>query len=249
MTRQEFDEYFIKTSPEFSRYLYKIIQSRGVSQTRIKPYDIINNTYLNIINRKELYLKRDTTQVKSLILQDLKWKLIHEIRTNKEKFILLEPSNEEKDNLDEIIDNLTTHSEIDTAKIDIKPYLEFIRKHKDKVGAEYFIEWLTLDRGSLKQLALLTAKYGFTRDQERSIVNKFSFYLRNRVRIAKNRSDEPSKFRKKENYISEKQIELKERKQLVKKYLKEGKSVIEMAELIPNVTRTGLYHTIRKLKK
>jgi len=257
--RQQFEELFLKFYPEAVRYIYKLIQTNYASQTRITPKDILNDAYINMVNNPKMYLGKTPNHVKHTILQDCKWKLYNLIEINNRKFKLLEfaensdSSDSEKSILlDSFIEHKLDMSEQNHNHIDLEPYLNCIRDHKDKKAAEMYIEHLQLDRHNGK-IDYLCKKYKYSKNEVLSKISKFDTYLQSRIRYEKIYG---KKFKRKEikpkvkvysfeNLLSEKQNQIKNTYFEIKKLMEEKLSVVEIAEKL-NMKRTTVYLYLRR---
>ena len=254
--REKFDELFINIYPEAIRYTYKIIQSRLASQTRITPKDILNDVYLNMINNPHIYQGKSESRVKNTILQDCKWKLSDYNYYNQKKFKLFESiiattNNIDREiDLDSYIETQLPMSDQNHYNIDVEPYLKCIKEHKDKIGAEIFIEHLR-DGSYYGKQEYLCKKYNVTQKQLNSIYKKFIIYLKSRMyyeaKYGKKykRKISPSKIKvfKFDNNISEKQKEIEIRYNKIQELLSQKVSKTKIAQLL-NINRGTVYQTL-----
>jgi len=147
MNREEFDKIFQKLIPEMSRYLYVILASKRISQTRITPKDVINDTYIKIVNRKNTYNERKPNELKGYILQSLKWDLHRKIYQINRSFTLIEVNGYSDNDIIERINNKieeSNPSNPDFAYLDSKIYENIIKTYSNKKWVNYYLDYVTM---------------------------------------------------------------------------------------------------------
>lgn len=252
--RQDFDNFFTKTYSEFLRYTATIMLSRKISATRIHPKEIVNDVYIDLYNKEKHYINKKEKDAKGMVLQAIKWKLWKNLTYfQKNSYVLLEP-NEESGVMSEelLLSDLNLEKDL-MYRIDAEPIINYIKSHKDKAGAEYFLEHLSTNP-TISQIAQLNKKHNITKNRQYNIMAKFHYFIsKDRLsKIKENNKTDLNKIMKISAKINNPQ--LTERQKIIRDrvfetviLLNKGVSISEIAKKF-NVERSTVYHYIKLSK-
>ena len=192
MNKEEFNITFQKLIPQMSRYLYTVLASKGISQTRITPKDVINQAYIDIADKEITYRQRTPDELRGFILQSLKWTLHKSNYQMNRSCVLLEAKDGSALTAEQIINKTLEESEItypDFAYIDSKQYEKIIRSYSNKIHSSYYLDYITMrDINKEKDTDLhkrLRIKYNLDVKDTNVIMSSIKSFLKSKLKQLK----------------------------------------------------------------